>query len=46
MQQRAEFIGEWSNGAMSFTALCDLFKISRQTGYKWVRRWRDERSVT
>jgi transposase InsO family protein len=46
VQQRSEFIVEWnSNKTLSFTALCALFKISRQTGYKWIRRWRDERSV-
>ncbi len=30
---------------MTFTALCQLFDISRQTGYKWLRRYRLERSV-
>jgi len=30
---------------MSRTALCATFGISRQTGYKWARRYRQDRSI-
>src|SRR5215218_3969444 len=45
MEQRAKFLDAVSNSKASFTAMCRLFGISRETGYKWSRRWRDERSV-
>lgn len=45
MDQRSKFLNEWANHSMPFTALCELFGISRQTGYKWVGRWRLSRSV-
>lgn len=45
MDQRSKFLAEWHSHQMTFTALCQLFGISRQTGYKWVRRFRTDRSV-
>lgn len=39
MDQRRLFILEWRSGTMSRTALCQLFGISRQTGYKWAKRF-------
>lgn len=44
MSQRAQFLSEWTWQRMSRTALCATFGISRQTGYKWARRYREERS--
>ena len=45
MDQRAKFLEEVQNNRASFTAICRLFGISRQTGYKWLRRWRETRSL-
>lgn len=45
VDQRSDFIAEVKNGGASFTAVCRLFGISRQTGYKWWRRWKQEHSV-
>jgi transposase InsO family protein len=39
VDQRVRFILEWRGGEMSRTALCRLFGISRQTGYKWANRF-------
>ena len=45
MDQRSKFLDEWfGREGMSRSALCELFGISRQTGYKWARRWRKQRS--
>ena len=43
MDQRRNFILEWRSGTLSKTALCQLFGISRQTGYKWARRFKATR---
>jgi len=45
MDQRQKFLAECSYRSMSFTALCELFGITPQTGYKWWRRWKEERSA-
>ena len=45
MDQRAKFLDEVHNNRASFVAICRLFGISRQTGYKWLRRWREDRSL-
>ena len=39
MDQRGRFLLEWRSGTVSKTALCQLFGISRQTGYKWAKRF-------
>jgi transposase InsO family protein len=46
MDQRRRFILEWRSGTMSRTVLCQLFGISRQTGYKWVRRFESTKKWT
>jgi transposase InsO family protein len=40
MDQRRRFILEWRSDTMSRTSLCQLFGISRQTGYKWAARFK------
>ena len=45
MSQREQFLSEWRSHRMSRTALCAAFGISRQTGYKWARRYREDRSI-
>lgn len=39
MDQRRNFIIEWRSGTIDRSTLCRLFGISRQTGYKWIRRF-------
>src|SRR2546427_2792410 len=45
MDQRRKFLAECAYRTMTFTALCDLFGIRTQTGYKWLARWKQDRSV-
>jgi putative transposase len=42
MDERMMFIGECLRGELPMTALCERFGISRNTGYKWLRRYRDD----
>ena len=46
MDQRSKFISALHCNDASFTAICEVFGISRETGYKWKRRWKGERSVS
>ena len=39
MEQRAQFIMEVLDGTYSMSELCDHFRISRKTGYKWLNRY-------
>ena len=39
LEQRMPFVIERRSGTMSMTALCRAFGISRQTGYKWAKRF-------
>lgn len=41
LKERTKFILAWENGELSMAELCRDFGISRQTGYKWVRRYRE-----
>jgi putative transposase len=45
MQQRKQFLVAWISHEISRTTLCQLFGISRQTGYKWVTRYEQDRSL-
>jgi putative transposase len=36
---RMEFVVACESGHYSFSELCELFGVSRQTGYKWWRRF-------
>lgn len=38
VSQREHFFDLWASGSHTMTALCQLFNISRKTGYKWVAR--------
>ena len=38
MSQRIHFFNLWQSGKHSVTDLCNLFGISRKTGYKWINR--------
>ncbi len=39
---RMEFIVAYRSEEYNFTELCDLFGISRECGYKWVRRFESD----
>lgn len=41
MSERKVFVGEALKVEASFSALCREFKISRKTGYKWLKRYRE-----
>jgi putative transposase len=45
MQQREQFLYAWGSHEASRTAVCQLFGISRQTGYKWAARFKEDRSM-
>lgn len=38
---REEFINKCLRSDRNFSALCDEYKISRKTGYKWLKRYQD-----
>ena len=42
MSERKEFIREALKGEGSISALCQEYGISRKTGYKWLKRYREE----
>src|ERR1700709_281722 len=42
MDERVKFIADHLTGSWTMTELCDLYEISRKTGYKWVDRYRLE----
>lgn len=42
MEQKLEFINEWRSGNFNFTQLCKEFGISRPTGYKFIKRYREK----
>jgi len=39
MDQRVQFIADYLRDAMTVTELCELYRISRKTGYKWIDRY-------
>jgi len=42
MDERMRFVVEHLGGEFSMSELCDRYEISRQTGYKWIGRYREE----
>jgi transposase InsO family protein len=42
MDERMRFIVEHGAGEWTMTELCERFEISRETGYKWLDRYRRE----
>ena len=42
MSQRAEFIKKAKAEGANISALCREYRISRKTGYKWLKREREE----
>ena len=41
LEQRKEFITVWQQREKSLAELCREYGVSRQTGYKWIRRFED-----
>jgi transposase InsO family protein len=41
MDEKIRFISDYLNRVFTFTELCDRYKISRKTGYKWVHRYEE-----
>jgi putative transposase len=45
VRERKQFVTAWEEdrlyGPPNFAALCRAFSVSRQTGYKWLRRYLD-----
>jgi len=39
MDQRTQFIADYLRQTLSITELCDLYGVSRKTGYKWIERY-------
>lgn len=39
MNQRTQFIADFLRESLSITELCDLYGVSRKTGYKWIDRY-------
>ncbi len=39
MDQRIQFIADYLRDSLSVTELCQLYAVSRKTGYKWVKRY-------
>ena len=42
VDERARFVFEAERTDQSFSELCRRYQISRPTGYKWIRRHREE----
>ena len=41
MDQRVRFVSEYLQAYFPITDLCAQFEISRKTGYKWLRRYKE-----
>jgi hypothetical protein len=39
MDQRTQFIADFLREVLTVTELCDLYGVSRKTGYKWIERY-------
>ncbi len=39
MDQRMQFIADYLREVLAMTELCDLYGVSRKTGYKWIERY-------
>lgn len=39
MDQKVQFIADYMRSLLSVSELCDLYGISRKTGYKWIDRY-------
>ncbi len=42
MDQRKKFVEQYESGEWSLAELCRIYEISRQSGYKWLKRSQEE----
>ena len=42
MDERLRFMADYLRGEMSMIELCELYEVSRKTGYKWRSRYESE----
>ena len=42
VEQRKKFVQEYESEAWTMAELCRVYEISRETGYKWIKRSRAE----
>jgi putative transposase len=42
VDQRKKFVAQYEGGEWSMAELCRFYEISRQSGYKWLERGREE----
>lgn len=45
MSEKEDFIKQVTQGGVSISELCRQFRISRETGYKWIKRHKEEGKV-
>src|SRR5215470_19405873 len=41
MEEKLRFVFEYEQGQRSMRELCERYEISRETGYVWLRRYRE-----
>jgi len=41
MDERVHFISDYLKGRYEVSTLCDAYGISRKTGYKWIKRYKE-----
>src|SRR5436305_11162141 len=41
MEEKLRFVFEYEQGQRSMTELCQRYEIARETGYAWIRRYRE-----
>jgi transposase InsO family protein len=41
MEEKLRFVFEYEQGRRSMTELCQRYEIARETGYVWIRRYRE-----
>jgi transposase InsO family protein len=46
VEERVQFVFKALDRAVPFARLCQQFGISRQTGYKWLHRYKEVHSIT
>ena len=42
LDQRKELVEEYEGGLVTMAELCRIYEISRETGYKWVKRYQEQ----
>ncbi|HVY06475.1 MAG TPA: helix-turn-helix domain-containing protein [Burkholderiales bacterium] len=40
MDERVLFVADYLRELYSFSELCARYRVSRETGYKWIKRYR------